>query len=103
MKMQPGDVVIVLHGNGQVSYWEQDTPEVLAYLKGVQELSTCACEGDVCEPGEMEMRREQLAQGKVRPEQLSLPLDEMLTLDLDDDVLEEQSFLPGNPADYGDK
>lgn len=90
MNVQPGDVVIVLHGNGQVSFWEQDTPEVLVYLEAVQELSTCDCEGDVCGAGEMDGWREQLARGKVKPEKLGLPLDGMLLLDLDHDVLADR-------------
>ena len=78
----------ILHSvNGQVSFWEQDTPEVLAYLEAVQELLTCDCEHDVCGVGEMEGWREQLAQGKVRPERLSFPLESTLTLDLDPEML----------------
>lgn len=44
MALQPGDVVIVVKANGQVCYWAQDTPEVLAYLGSVRELSLCQCQ-----------------------------------------------------------
>lgn len=87
MTLQPGDVVIVLHLSGQVSYWEQDTPDVLEYLDNVAELSTCDCPGDVCQQEEMDRWRQQLAEGRVVPEQLVLPVPGMLTLDLDPDVL----------------
>ena len=87
MHIQPGDVVIVLHSNGQVSFWEQDTPEVLEYLEAVEALSTCDCPGSVCGAGEMEGWREQLTQGKVRPESLEGTVPGMLHLDLDAGVL----------------
>ena len=80
--LQPGDVVIIVKANGQVCYWEQDTPEVLAYLENVQQLSTCQCEHDHCPAEEMPGWREQLASGQVST----------LTLDLDPDVLAEQAM-----------
>lgn len=89
MQLQSGDVIIVLHPNGQVSFWEQDTPEVLVYLEAVESLSTCDCPGEVCSQDEMEKWREQLAEGRVIPEQLTFPMPELLTLDLDPEVWEE--------------
>lgn len=53
MLLQPGDVVIIVKPNGRTFYWEQDTPEVLAYLDNVEALSTCACEHDQCPVEEM--------------------------------------------------
>lgn len=64
MDLQPGDVVIVVKANGQVCYWAQDTPEVLAYLDAVKELSTCDCDADFCPSYEMPEWREALRQGK---------------------------------------
>ncbi len=64
MKLQPGDVVIVVRADGRIQYWEQDTPEVLAYLDSVEALSTCECEHDRCPVDEMPGWRQQLAEGK---------------------------------------
>ena len=68
MTIQPGDVIIVLRSDGQVSYWEQDTPWVRAYLAAVEEISTCLCPHDVCHQDEMDTWRQQLAVGRIVPE-----------------------------------
>ena len=64
MNLQPGDVVIVVKANGLVQYWEQDTPEVRAYLDSVQELSTCQCAEDHCPAEEMPGWRQALVNGQ---------------------------------------
>ena len=64
MNLQDGDVVIVVRADGRVQYWEQDTPEVLAYLERVEELSTCDCAHDQCPAEEMPEWREALAEGR---------------------------------------
>ena len=56
--LHPGDVVIVVRADGLIQYWEQDTPEVLASLERVEELSTCRCLGDRCPTDEMASRWE---------------------------------------------
>src|SRR5437773_7991470 len=62
MKVQPGDVIIVLHTNGQVSFWEQDTSEVLAYLEAVEELSACLYPEAMRQQDEMAGWREQFVE-----------------------------------------
>jgi hypothetical protein len=77
MTLQPGDKVIVLHPGGQISYWQQDTPDILEYLEQVQALSTCDCNEDICPAHEMDSWRLQLYEGIITvegPEQLTLRL-----------------------------
>lgn len=64
MRLEPNDVVIVIKPDGRVVFWEQDTPEVLAYLERVESLSTCDCANDHCPADEMPGWRQQLMEGK---------------------------------------
>lgn len=63
MLLGPDDVIIVIQPDGMVKLWAQDTPEIIACLDAVEELSTCECAHDQCPSEEMPDWREQLRDG----------------------------------------